>query len=57
MICILRYIKGIPGQRVLNENISHTQIIEYCDADWAGSPVDRRSTSGYCVFIGGNLVS
>ncbi|GAV64520.1 hypothetical protein CFOL_v3_08038, partial [Cephalotus follicularis] len=27
------------------------------DADWAGCPIDRRFTSGYCVFLGGNLVS
>ena len=27
------------------------------DADWVGSKEDMRSTSGYCVFVGGNLVS
>ena len=42
---------------MLYENRGHTQIVGYCDADWASSPVNRRSTSGYCVFIGGNLVS
>ena len=57
MIRILCYIKGTPGQGVLYENRGHTQVIGYCDADWAGSPADRRSTSGYCVFIGGNLIS
>nr|GEW62741.1 ribonuclease H-like domain-containing protein [Tanacetum cinerariifolium] len=27
------------------------------DADWAGCPIARRSTSGYCVFLGNNLLS
>ena len=27
------------------------------DADYAGSIVDRRSTIGYCMFLGGNLVT
>ncbi|RVW56409.1 Retrovirus-related Pol polyprotein from transposon RE2 [Vitis vinifera] len=57
VIRILRYIKGIPGQGMLYEDRGHTQIVGYTDADWAGSPSDRRSTSGYCVFIGGNLIS
>ena len=57
MIRILRYIKGTPCQGVLYENRCHTQIVGYYDADWAGSLAYRRSTSGYCVFIGGNLVS
>ncbi|RVW75359.1 hypothetical protein CK203_052942 [Vitis vinifera] len=45
------------GQGVLYENRGHTQVVGYIDADWAGSPTDRRSTSRYCVFIGDNLIS
>ena len=29
----------------------------YSDADWAGAIDDRRSTSGYFIFVGGNLVT
>ena len=57
VIRILRYIKSTPSQGVLYENRGHTQVVGYTDADRAGSPTDRRSTSGYCVFIGGNLIS
>ena len=29
----------------------------YSYSDWAGSVVDRRSTSGYCTFLGGSLIT
>lgn len=32
-------------------------ITAYSDADWAGYPSTRCSTSGYCIFLGNNLVS
>ena len=42
VIRILRYIKSTQGQGVLYENRGHTQVVGYTDADWAGSPTDRR---------------
>jgi hypothetical protein len=36
---------------------AHTSIVGYSYADWAGDMNDRRSTSGYCVLMGGNLIS
>ncbi|KAL5812189.1 hypothetical protein ACOSQ3_027139 [Xanthoceras sorbifolium] len=49
---ILCYLKGAPGRGILYANHGHTHIECFSDADWAGSKVDRRSTSGYCVFVG-----
>jgi len=54
---ILRYLKGTPGKGLLFESNGHLVVDGYSDADWGSCLDDRRSTSGYCVFVGGNLVS
>jgi hypothetical protein len=54
---ILRYLKSCPGKGILFSNNGHLKVEGYTDADWAGCLDDRKSTSGYCVFVGGNLVS
>ena len=35
----------------------HLRIEGFTDADWAGDVTDRRSSSGYFTFVGGNLVT
>ena len=54
---ILCYLKEAPGRGILYKKHGHTRIECFCDANWVGSKENRRSTSGYCVFFGGNLVS
>ena len=54
---IIRYLKGCPGKGLLYTSNDNLQVECYTDADWAGSLDDRRSTSGYCTFVGGNLVT
>ncbi|XP_028771958.1 uncharacterized protein LOC114729152 [Neltuma alba] len=54
---VLHYLKGSPGRGILYKNHGHTDIECFCDADHSGSKATRRSTTGYCVFVGGNLVS
>ncbi|WVZ94476.1 LOW QUALITY PROTEIN: hypothetical protein U9M48_040363 [Paspalum notatum var. saurae] len=36
---------------------AYRSLTAYSDVDWAGCPDSRRFTSGYCVFLGGNLSS
>jgi hypothetical protein len=54
---ILRYLKSSRGKGLMFRSHGHLNVNGYCDADWASCLDDRRSTSDYCVFVGGNLVS
>ncbi|XP_071687751.1 uncharacterized mitochondrial protein AtMg00810-like [Rutidosis leptorrhynchoides] len=54
---ILKYLKCTPGRGLLYQNHGHHTIEGFSDADYNGDPATKRSTTGYCVFVGGNLVS
>jgi hypothetical protein len=54
---ILRYVRGTAHLGLQLHVGASSELIAYSDADWAGCPDTRRSTSGYCVFLGTNLVS
>nr|GEW14878.1 ribonuclease H-like domain-containing protein [Tanacetum cinerariifolium] len=54
---ILCYVRGTLDYGLQLHVSSTTQLSAYTDADWVGCPVTRRSTSGYCVFLGDTLLS
>jgi histone deacetylase 1/2 len=54
---ILRYVKltGNHGLRI--KHVADTLLSAFSDADWPGNSDDRRSTGGYALFLGGNLIA
>nr|GEY65471.1 ribonuclease H-like domain-containing protein [Tanacetum cinerariifolium] len=54
---ILRYTHGTLDYGFQLFSSSTTDLVAYSDVDWAGCPTTRRSTSGYCVFLGNNPLS
>ena len=54
---ILRYLKFSIHFGLLIRPTKSTQLSIYSDADWASCPDDRKSTSGFCIYFGDNLVS
>ncbi|WVZ49645.1 hypothetical protein U9M48_000985 [Paspalum notatum var. saurae] len=54
---ILRYLKSCTKLGLKLSKSSSTLVSGYSDADWAGCLDDRRSTGGFAIFLGANLVS
>jgi hypothetical protein len=54
---LLRYVRGTVGFGLVLHRSPTSELVVYTDTDWAGCPDTRRSTSGYAVFLSGNLVS
>nr|GFA19550.1 ribonuclease H-like domain-containing protein [Tanacetum cinerariifolium] len=53
---ILRYVRGTVDFSLQLYALATTSLVGYIDVDWVGCPSTRRSTSGYCVFLGDNLL-
>lgn len=54
--CILCFLKRTSSYGIHIKK-SSSLLTAYSDADWVGSNDDRRSTSGYSIFLGSNLFS
>ncbi|XP_020690608.1 uncharacterized protein LOC110105440 [Dendrobium catenatum] len=53
---LLRYIRGTINYGIPITK-SNLMLSSFSDADWAGDPTSRKSTSGYCSFLGDTLIS
>ncbi|CAJ2668748.1 unnamed protein product [Trifolium pratense] len=54
---IFRYLVGTTNLGLWYSKDSIFDLIAYCDADYAGDKIERKSTSGACQFLGKALIS
>ncbi|XP_062075252.1 secreted RxLR effector protein 161-like [Humulus lupulus] len=54
---ILRYLKMTLGLGLHFKKHNNRDLEVYTDSSWAGELTDRQSTSGYCTYVWGNLVT
>jgi histone deacetylase 1/2 len=54
---ILRYVKHTMTVGLIFINSNSTLVSAFSDADWVGCVDDRRSTEGFAMFFGPNLIS
>lgn len=54
---IILYIKGTLDHGLsFSPQQQHVHLSAYSDANWTGCPDSRRSTFGYLIYLGSNLV-
>ncbi|GJT45643.1 putative ribonuclease H-like domain-containing protein [Tanacetum coccineum] len=49
---IFRYLKGQPKLGLWYPRDSSFDLVAYCDSDYDGASLDRKSTTGGCQFLG-----
>jgi len=50
------YVKSSLGKGLLYKKHGHIRISGYSDSDYVGDKGDKKSTTGYCTFVGENLI-
>ena len=53
---LLPYLKGTILENLFYHRNSDSSLELFSDADWTSSPNDRRSTGGYLIYLGKNLI-
>jgi len=54
---IFRYLKGTINLGLLYRKSLDYKLVGFCDANYVGDKIERKSTSGNCQFLGENLIS
>jgi hypothetical protein len=57
LLHVMRYLRGTLTRRLFFPCSSSLQLQAYSDATWVRDPMDIRSLSAYCVFLGGSLIA
>ena len=57
VLCILRYLNGTLFHGLFYSTQSPLVLHAFSDADWAGDPTNRRSTTNYCFLLGSSMIS
>ncbi|XP_071695611.1 uncharacterized protein [Rutidosis leptorrhynchoides] len=54
---VLRYVKGCPGKGLSFSKSNSLTLSAYVDSDWGKNLINRRSITGFCIFLGNCLIS
>lgn len=55
---VLRFLKGtLTKSLFFHTEENENELVAYSDADWGCDPNDRKLMGGFCIYLGGNLVS
>ncbi|XP_019160028.1 PREDICTED: uncharacterized protein LOC109156630 [Ipomoea nil] len=54
---VLRFLKDSPGKGMFYQKGSQFELQGFSYSDWANCPESRKFITGYCIYLGSNLIS